>query len=257
MKLSKVSKLKAIYKYGNYILESEVYSNASKLTEIEAQKTPFRYDIINYLLNKTGDKNNNYLEIGVRNPIENFDKIICQNKYSVDPGIEFEENPVDFKVTSDVFFAQLEKDEVLTSSIKFDVIFIDGLHLADQVERDIHNSLKYLKEDGFIVLHDCNPPTEHHARESHSFRISPAWSTWNGTVWKSIYKMRLNKDVSVCCVDSDWGVGIISKKTLFPVLETDINPFYEYSIFDKNRVKSLNLISFEEFCEVIDRFKVD
>ena len=72
--------------------------------------------------------------------------------------------------------------KILIPDITFDVIFIDGLHLADQVEKDIDNALKFIKEDGFIILHDVNPPTEWHARESYLFFNSPAAGAWNGTV---------------------------------------------------------------------------
>lgn len=247
MKLKKLLQFKRIYFYGNSILENDEYKQAELLTEIESAKKPLRFDVINLLISKSKNENPIYLEIGVRNPIENFDKINCKTKYSVDPGIEFDENPVDFKLTSDNFFTELRKGKVLTQDIKFDVIFIDGLHLADQVERDIQNSLEFIKEDGFIVLHDCNPSTEFHAREKHNFRISPAWSTWNGTVWKALYKTRLNKNLSTCCIDSDCGIGIISKIKLFDSLEKDFNPFFEFHIFENNRTESLNLISFEEF----------
>ena len=55
------------------------------------------------------------------------------------------------------------KGKLLNSETKFDVIFIDGLHLAEQVERDIENSLDFIKEDGYF--YDCNPPSEWHARK--------------------------------------------------------------------------------------------
>ena len=61
--------------------------------------------------------------------MQNFNKIKATKKYSVDPGIEFKENPVDFKMTSDVFL-KLSTNQVLSNDIEFDVIFIDGLHLA-------------------------------------------------------------------------------------------------------------------------------
>ena len=208
--------------------------------------------MINFLLEKlNGDKK--YLEIGVRNPEANYNKINCEIKYSVDPGIEFKENPVDFKLTSDDFFNELSKGNILEKKIKFDVIFIDGLHLAEQVYKDILNALDYLREDGFIVLHDCNPPTEYHAREEHNFTLSPARNTWNGSVWKAFYKMRFNEEVSSLCIDSDWGVGIITKRKLASHLIEDFNPFFEYHIFDKRRKESLNLMSFDEFRVLLDR----
>ena len=77
----------------------------------------------------------------------------------------------------------------MDKNIKFNVIFIDGLHVAEQVERDIKNALKYIKDDGFIVLHDCNPPTEFHASETYDFHLSPSQGYWNGTTWKAFYKL--------------------------------------------------------------------
>ncbi|MCZ2339079.1 MAG: class I SAM-dependent methyltransferase, partial [Chitinophagales bacterium] len=106
------------------------------------------------------------LEIGVRNPNDNYNKIMADVKYSVDPGVEFKENPVDFKMTSDAFFERLRNGEHIDRNIRFELIFIDGLHLADQVDRDIEHALAFLKDDGFLVMHDCNPPTEWHAKKN-------------------------------------------------------------------------------------------
>ena len=142
--------------------------------------------------------------------------------------------------------------KILIPDITFDVIFIDGLHLADQVERDIDNALKFIKEDGFIILHDVNPPTEWHARESYLFLNSPAAGAWNGTVWKSFLKKRFDKELYCCCIDTDFGVGIISKKHNIGNSIERVNYFYEYKDFDKNRKKYLNLISFDDFFRLIE-----
>jgi hypothetical protein len=155
-------------------------------------------------------------------------------------------------MTSDVFFEKLKSNELsgLDNTVKFDVIFIDGLHLADQVEIDIKNSLNYIKEDGFIVLHDCNPPTEFHQREDYYFRNSPARGYWNGTTWKAYYKYRHHKDLYSICFDTDWGVAVLSKKQLphfNTLIEPIYNPFYEYLVLDKNRQQFLNLIDFNDW----------
>ena len=47
---------------------------------------------------------------------------------------------MDFKLTSDDFFEKLDKGEVLSNDIRFDVIFVDGLHTAVQVDKDIQNA---------------------------------------------------------------------------------------------------------------------
>lgn len=199
-----------------------------------------RIDIINKIISKNGFQN--YLEIGVRNPDDCFNLINCESKDSVDPGVENLENPVKYKYTSDIFFNLLESGQLdRPNNYKWDVVFIDGLHVCDQVERDIINSLNHLSEIGYIVLHDCNPPTTHHARDDYWDFSTPAQGCWNGSVWKAIYKMRCHKsDIHLCTVDTDWGCSIITKGNQ-PVLDFD-NTYFEYVYFDTNRKKSLNLI---------------
>lgn len=235
---------------GEDYVNDKHYVDAQKLTQTESLKRPFRFDVINFLLKKL-DRKTTYLEIGVRNPDDNFNKIEADVKYSVDPNLEFDTEFIDFKMTSDEFFSRLRDGEILDSEPKFDVIFVDGLHLAEQAERDIANAIGFIKDDGFVVVHDCNPPTEFHAREDYGYDKSPAEQFWNGTTWKAFYKNRLNPNVSSCCIDSDWGVGVIMKNQLFPSLKSDINPFYEYKVFDENRRESLNLIDFDAFQKII------
>lgn len=242
--------LKKRYLTGLAYLSNKFHKEGIKKTHLELKKTPYRFDVLNYIL-QNFNRETIYLEIGVRNPEDNFNKIIATNKYSVDPGVENILNPVDYKVTSDDFFKQLNNGLVLNKDIKFDVIFIDGLHLAQQVKKDIDNSLKFLKEDGFIVLHDCNPPTEFHASESYLYRLSPSKDYWNGTTWKAFFNFRKREDYFSCCIDSDWGIGIISKNINLGNKSVVENPFFEFKIFEKNRKESLNLISFEEFKKLI------
>jgi hypothetical protein len=184
-----------------------------------------------------------YLEIGLRNPEEYFNLIECENKDSVDPGFETDFNLAKYKYTSDSFFSLLGSGSLdRPSDYKWDIIFIDGLHTADQVEKDILNSINHLSEKGTIVLHDCNPPTEDHARAEYYNFNTPAGGIWNGTVWKSIYKFRsLRPDLNICVADCDWGVGIIRRGN--QKLSEFNNPYYEYSIFSQNRKEHLNLIS--------------
>lgn len=194
-----------------------------------------RHEIINKIIESKGY--NNYLEIGVRDG-ECFKKIKCGTKTGVDP------NPITsdttHKMTSDEFFTELSKDE------KFDIIFIDGLHLEEQVDKDIENSLKFLSDGGTIVLHDCSPPTSYHALEYPIF--TPATNgNWNGTVYKSIIKVRLyRKDLVLETVDTDWGVGILKRGE-----SQTINAFPDEAMtwdwFSDNRKEVLNLISPEEF----------
>jgi hypothetical protein len=229
---------------GRAVANDPHHLDAQKKSQLELSKSPLRSDVINFLLS-IYKEDTCYLEIGVRNPESNFNGIKATKKYSVDPGVEFKENPVDFGITSDEFFKKLSTNEILSNKIRFHVIFIDGLHLAAQVDRDIQNALDYITKDGFIVLHDCNPPTEWHARESFEYNSSPAGKKWNGTTWKAFLKWRFNPAVNSCCVDSDWGVGILSKHYQIGRNTESTNPFFEYSLLDKNRKEYLNLVDFE------------
>jgi hypothetical protein len=244
--IKKLKDFKNCYQYGKDFVTNSYHLETLKKSASEKKKQPSRTDIINYILSLF-DGETTYLEIGVRNPNDNFNQIKASAKYSVDPGVEFKENPVDFKLTSDHFFEKLNKNEILSNDIRFDVIFIDGLHLAEQVILDIKNSLKFINEDGFILLHDCNPPTEWHAREEYNYTISPAQGLWNGTTWKAFFKTRFEKDLKTCCIDSDWGVGVISKKRNIGSAIEPTNLFYEFKELDKNRKNHLNLVTFEEF----------
>ena len=238
------------FKYGRYLLKNPHFIEGIKKTQKEWNKENSRTEVINFLLSQF-DGDTNYLEIGVRDPNDNYNHIKANTKHSVDPGVEFKENPVDFKLTSDSFFEKLDKKEILSDSNKFDVIYIDGLHLADQVDRDINNALNFIKEDGFIVLHDCNPPTQWHAREEYGFHLTPAKGLWNGTTWKAFLKWRFNDTVKSCCVDTDWGIGIISKKRAIGDSIKESNPFFEFKEFELNRNESLNLISFNELKNIL------
>lgn len=250
--MSRLTKLKKAFALGTSILNNPIHIETQQKARYESQKRPLRDEVINYLLARASSTTSTFLEIGVRNPSDNFDKIIATEKYGVDPGIEFDENPVTFTMTSDEFFTKLNKNEILTANTKFDVIFLDGLHLAEQVARDIKNSLNFLKNDGFLVLHDCNPPTQYHTRENRLDALSPARGAWCGTTWKAFYKTRFNPTLSCCCIDSDWGIGIISKEKYFSALKYDVNPYLEFETLDKHRKEMLNLIDFPTFRKAIE-----
>jgi hypothetical protein len=251
--IKKYREIRKFYNAGKRFLNDSFHVNIHKKSIEEMSKSPFRTDIINFLLQSSGKPETKYLEIGVRNPNDNFSHIHSTIKYGVDPGIEFKENPVDFKLTSDAFFKQIKSGDILSTTTRFDVIFIDGLHLAEQVERDIQNALDYITDDGFVILHDCNPPSEFHASESHAYKLSPAYGYWNGTTWKAFFKYRQKSEYYSCCVDTDWGIGIISKKVNLGKPSTVQNPFYEFNVLEKHRNESLNLLSFEDFKKIIEK----
>lgn len=205
-----------------------------------------RYDIINTLIDRNDYQT--YLEVGTREPEDCFNRIVCETKHSLDPCFEVEAD-VRYKYTSDDFFSLLEAGKLdLPADYKWDIIFIDGLHISTQVDKDIANALNHLSENGSIVMHDCSPETIHHAREDFYDKTTPAEANWNGTTWKAFYKYRATRtDLRMAVVDTDWGVGLIQKGN--QVCCPFDNPFYEYNQFAENKKEYLNLISIQEFLQ--------
>jgi len=192
-----------------------------------------RYHIINYLIEK--NKFLNYLEIGVFKG-ENIREINAAHKDGVDPGAEGYTPPeVNYPMTSDEFFDLLKGHE----DIKYDVIFIDGLHHADQVEKDIKNALNHLVKGGFILMHDCNPV-------SYEAQLVPRQTVaWNGDTWKAFVDFKSNNPTYECSVvDTDFGVGVI--KNIGEGYQID-NRVDDWEYFDSNRKELLNLITWDEF----------
>lgn len=193
-----------------------------------------RTSIINHLVSKFNFKT--YLEIGVRRG-DNFKKINIESKIGVDPDSLYNSEFI-IKETSDNFFQK--------NKSKFDIIFIDGLHLEFQVDKDITNALNALNTNGYVIMHDCNPPSEFHQREN--YEIDGKFPAWNGTVWKSFVKLHMSSDnLRMYCVDCDWGIGIIKKgKSKKLKNKQQIN----YENLEKNRKELLNLISVKEFLNI-------
>lgn len=179
-----------------------------------------RWDLINALIEV--NKYKSYLEIGVHNG-NCFERIICEKKVGVDP-YEFSKATV-FK-TSDEFFA--DNIELL------DIIFIDGLHHADQVYKDIVNAVQALKPNGTIIVHDCNPLSKE-AQE-----VPRGQSEWNGDVWKAWVKLRSERpDLEMCVLNMDEGCGIIKLGNQEPLIITEE---LTWENLVKNRTEWLNLV---------------
>jgi hypothetical protein len=200
-----------------------------------------RADVINHIIKTSDYDYRNYLEIGVRFPKDTFNKINIEHKDGVDPAPRGPE--VNYPITSDKFFEFIKGRE----DIKYDVIFIDGLHLEEQVDKDIQNSLNHLTNNGVIVMHDCNPINEFRQRDV--YEVNGEFPAWNGTVWKSWVKMRCTRlDLKMFVIDTDHGCGVIrrGKQKLWD--KDDISECIKYPYFEKHKNDLLNLISLEDFC---------
>ena len=188
----------------------------------------YRWDLIEHLDNKY--KFSNYLEIGC-NDDELFSRIKIKNKIGIDPVIGG-----NMKITSDDFFMQ--------NKLKFDCVFIDGLHIYDQVKRDIVNSSEFLNDNGFILVHDCLP-------RSISNQAVPRYKlTWNGDVWKAIVDLRRDPNLEIFTCLADEGISIIQNKKNSNILKIykKISEI-KFKDFYYNHQEYMRIISFDQFKE--------
>ena len=188
----------------------------------------YRWDLIKYLIEKNGYKD--YLEIGCdQNQL--FSKVEINNKIGVDPF-----SGGNIRKTSDAFFSN--------NIDKFDIIFIDGLHTYDQVKKDIINSVKCLKENGIVLVHDCMP-------DSLAKQAVPRFKMkWNGDVWKAIVDLRQSEELDIYTCEMDEGIGVIKNRTNSEILKINksINELKFKDYYDNYR-NYLRVIDIKEFKE--------
>ena len=186
------------------------------------------------LIKRAITKNNYqaYLEIGCDdNKIFNSINI---KKIGVDPF-----SGGNFRGTSDEFFLQNKN--------KFDCIFIDGLHIYEQVKKDILNSIDCLSANGIIILHDCLPQTI-------SAQAVPRYRyLWNGDVWKAVVEARTWNQVNTVTVLVDQGVSIIKKNKNTDVLKIEIQNFkkLKFEDFYNNHKKYMRIVNYDDLEEYI------
>jgi Methyltransferase domain len=223
-----------------------------------------RLSIIKILMKQKNLKN--YLEIGVFNG-RVFFRVSSTFKIAVDPDFAFDgtrklgklfTNPYNLfnkyiQKTSDDFFSQ---DAVnIFAQKKVQLALIDGMHEYSFALRDAENTLKYLSDDGVIIMHDCNPKTKTEAGTFEEWRIKGS-GQWNGDVWKSIVYLRsLRDDINVFVLDCDHGLGIITKgkpENKLNYSEKEIKAL-TYEDFNANRQQFINLKPVDYF---YDFFKV-
>ena len=227
--LSVASILRSCSKY----LERNKYINKYKAKQYEwkwDKKGYNRISLVNYLISLSGGINSKYLEIGCSHN-DLFDSVASLKKTGVDPS-----KGGTHRMTSDEFFSQ--NKEV------FDVIFIDGLHEYFQVHNDAINSLKVLKEGGYIAFHDFLPGNW---KEGHVPRIN---SRWNGDCWKLALQLCDSKGLEFFILNIDEGVGVLKKLSTdwyIPSFSEELNSsdFGRYV----SMVDDLPIISYEEGIE--------
>lgn len=141
-------------------------------------------EIIEDIIDQNGYKS--YLEIGLGDLV-NFESIQVEYKVGVDPL---------YKTDSDSFFSE--------NKASYDLIFIDGLHHSDQVEKDVVNAWNCLNTKGQILIHDIKPPT------FDSQVVPRKQKIWTGDVWRVWYGLQKTK-LKLGYLNEDFGLGVIYK----------------------------------------------
>ena len=223
-KIGKVCKKNALrvrlaqeYLAGNYTAQT---------IDMDWKGKPLRMELINRIIAINGYTR--YLEIGCHNDVC-FNSIQVAHKVGVDPA-----SGGTLRMTSDEFFAQNKE--------KFDIIFIDGLHVYEQVRKDILNGLNVLNDNGTIIMHDCLPTS---CLAQYTF---PVIEAWNGDVWKALVEARTypNIDSATCLIDH--GVGVIKKRANTKPLQLSVSNFkkLKYADLANDYVQMLNTLGFDE-----------
>ena len=213
-----------------YFLKNEKFI---KKLNYDWHKTSSRFEIINKIILEK--KFTSYLEIGCQNDV-NFSKINIKNKIGVDP-----QTGGTHRMTSDEFFKQ--------NNSSFDFIFIDGLHVYEQVLRDIENSIKFINNNGVILVHDCLPSKIWHQT------IPQTHSSWNGDVWKAIVKCRTMSKIDTYTIIADQGLGLILNRNNREILELKNTNFKNLKFKDyyNNHKKFMRLINESEIFEILKK----
>lgn len=148
-----------------------------------------RIAIVNLLV--SAHPQGDYLEIGCASNLL-FDAVMSGRKTGVDP-----KSGGTHRQTSDTFFAD-------NPQARFDVVFIDGLHVYEQVRRDLVHSLRAVRKGGWIALHDMLPRDW---VEEHVPQLSTAG--WTGDGWKAAFELAACPGVDFRLLAVDHGVGVL------------------------------------------------
>ena len=187
-----------------------------------------RTEVLNQVAEIIGARS--YLEIGVFDPRGNFDQVRCPEKIGIDPNVD---DARVVRTTSDRFFATLEPGRA------WDLIFIDGDHRHDQVERDLANALEFLSPDGVVVMHDVDPAGEAAAAAE---KPSPT-ADWSGEAWRVLVaRARTRRDLRCATVECDHGVALVTRGHNAAPLELGRGDARDFAWLRQHRARALGLI---------------
>ena len=222
----------------------EIIQNGYIIRPTYNTNMPQRSQIINALTKP----NDVYLEIGVEYG-QTFLQTHFKDKTGVDPDPKFQVKNQGFKFessTSDEFFlnTKLNNDinnDINNDVIKYDVIFIDGMHQSEYFLRDFNNSIKVIKDGGSLFIDDILPlsyneqlkiPRKHYYEKG----ILKYGEEWTGDIWKVVYHILKNyrrfiNEFRYFYNSNYRGVAYIKIKEAFEIAEKEIEVINGYNYF--------------------------
>ena len=211
--------LKNIRKIKNFLLKI-LFKNEKNLIIFE--KAFFkRHAFINKAISQFPECK--YLEIGVaQNDVFNSIPLSIKNKFGVDPY-----SGGNYRMTSDDFFKK-------NPNLKFDVIFVDGLHHYLSCQQDVINSMNSLNKNGIILIDDLIP------KNRLEEQVPRQTEYWTGDIWKVAVELFNSRNIDFKIVKIDSGIGILKLKNNF-----------EYK-----KMPELKSKKFEDFLEYYKSFKL-
>lgn len=180
----------------------------------KTEKEKMRWDIINSVIMAINAES--YLEIGTQYG-DTFTRILPIPKIGVDPDLTtfkerrsaqfsaYKKADILYEMTSDKFFESYNSEG-------FDVVFIDGLHKCEQVQKDLVNALEILNDGGVIVLHDTMPSDARYATPGPTLISKSGNSLWCGDTWRIFSYLDTREDLNYWTVDEDYGCTVVVKQ---------------------------------------------
>ena len=191
------------------------------------------------LINFLASLNNytSYLEVGYGTGAC-FHSVLINQKLGIDIGYGVPKDDLFCHITtsSELLSKNISQGSIFT----FDICFIDGSHLCEDVIEDIRNCSSMLSSNGVIILHDCLPPSE-----DWQLRLqSPRVPGWMGDVWRAASAMLNSPFFSGFTVDSDCGMSVLYKTPYYDFIQLKtVQPLsISYQEWYSSRKSIMNII---------------
>ena len=192
--------------------EIEVPTKSNDLPSLTPANPISRNRIVQAVLNLFDEPA--YLEIGVNKGMT-FNALTAKTKVAVDPKFLFDTQAVSQEVPGTSFHETTSDDyfgNIATRDTAFDVIYLDGLHTAEQTIRDLINAISFLKPNGVIIIDDVFPSSYvaslPNRRETRLIRQASGDTAgaWMGDVYRLVFFVEtFCQQFSYCTVNNNHG----------------------------------------------------